>query len=237
MMNNRLQILFFDNHFIAVDKPPGMLLHRSDLARHEKRFVLQTLRDQIGRRVFPVHRLDRATSGVLMFALSPDAGRQLSKQFQTGAVAKTYQAVTRGWLDSAGIIEHPVRDRDAGGAPKPAITRYRSLARIVLPISVDRYPASRYTLAEVFPLSGRRHQIRQHFKHISHHLIGDTTYGNGKHNRFFRERLAIPNLLLRATSLAFTHPYSGVSLRVCAGMPDHWRMARNLFMRDDERSI
>lgn len=229
MQIDHFKILFLDNHYIAVDKPPGMLVHRSMLARHETRVVLQTLRDQIGRHVYPIHRLDRATSGVLLFGLNPDAARQLSPRLQTEAVKKTYRAVTRGWLDSAGSIDHPVRDRDEGGAAKPAITCYRKLAQIELAASVDRYPTSRYTLAEVRPLTGRRHQIRQHFKHISHHLIGDTTYGNGKHNRFFREQLGIWMLLLRATTLEFLHPYTGATLRIQAGTNEQWEMAQSLF--------
>jgi len=227
------EVLFLDNHYIAVDKPPGMLVHRSMLARHETCFVLQTLRNQIGRHVFPIHRLDRATSGVLLFGLTSDAARRFSPRFQTDAVKKTYRAVTRGWLDSAGSIDHPVRDRDKGGDAKPAITRYRKIAQIELPTSVDRYPTSRYTLADVQPLTGRRHQIRQHFKHISHHLIGDTTYGNGKHNRFFREQLGIRILLLRATLLEFVHPYTGVAQRIHAGTNEQWQMTQGLFFREN----
>lgn len=233
----QLKILFLDNHFIAVDKPAGMLVHRSKLARGESRFVLQTLRDQIDQHVYPVHRLDRATSGVLIFGLTSDAARRLSEQFQNNTMHKIYHAVTRGWLDENGVIDHPVRDRDEGGNPKPAITRYRTIARIELPALVDRYLTSRYTLAEVLPQSGRRHQIRQHFKHISHHLIGDTTYGSGKHNRFFRKQLGIRILLLRALILKFVHPYTGVTHRIRAGKNEQWRTTQELFCRSCSREL
>ncbi len=217
-----LQILFRDEHYIAIHKPANILVHRSWLASRDRRFVLQELRDQIGQRVYPVHRLDRATSGVLIFALTPAAGQRLSARFEAGEVAKDYLAVVRGWADTAGVIDHPVRDRDQGGAPREAVSRYRRLARIELPFAVDRYPSSRYSLVAVQPQTGRRHQIRQHFKHLSHPLLGDTTYGNGRHNRFFREHFAIHRLLLLARQLAFEHPDSGERIVIGAAPEPDW---------------
>lgn len=224
-----LRLLYRDPHYVAVQKPPGMLLHRSALASRETRFAVQLLRDQLGQRVYPVHRLDRATGGVLLFGLDPEAAQRLGEAFMAGTVTKLYHAVVRGWVDAAGSIDHPVRDRDLDGPARPALTRYRRLAQIELPFAVDRYPTSRYSLVEVCPATGRRHQIRQHFKHISHPLIGDTSYGNGRHNRFFRERFGSRRLLLEARTLAFLHPYRGTPCRIDGAPDPSWTGIERLF--------
>ena len=217
-----LPILYLDDLLVVIHKPPGLLVHRTPLAR-DRVFALQTLRDQLGRRVWPVHRLDRATSGVMVFGLNPDAARALAGQFERHEVEKTYHALARGWVEAEGVIDHPIRDDDAPqAAPQPAITRYRRLARVELPVAVDRYPSSRYSLAAVEPVTGRRQQIRRHFKHISHPIIGDTTHGNGRHNRFFRERYGIHRLMLTAQRLAFTHPDSGERLAFSALPEPEW---------------
>ena len=218
-----LPVLYRDEHYIAVHKPPNLLVHRSWLASQDTRFLLQMLRDQIGQRVYPVHRLDRATSGVIIFGLSPDAARELTQAFEHKRVEKVYRALARGWTDEQGVIDHPVRDRDEGGEPKDAVTRYRRLARIELPYAVDRYPSSRYSLVEVWPQSGRRHQIRQHFKHIFHPLVGDTTYGKGSHNRFFRENFGLQRLMLVSCSLGFNHPYEGERIEIRARNEEEWQ--------------
>lgn len=204
-----LPILHQDAHLVVVHKPPGLLVHRSPLSR-DRVFLLQTLRDQLGRRVWPVHRLDRATSGVMVFGLEPETARRLAAQFERHEVEKTYHALARGWVEETGLIDHPLKDES--GRSQPAFTRYRRLAKVELPMPVDRYPTARYCLAAVEPVTGRRQQIRRHFKHIAHHLIGDTTHGNGRHNRFFREHFGIHRLMLTARRLAFTHPASGQRL-------------------------
>jgi len=223
-----LRILYQDENLVAVDKPAGMLVHRSPISR-DRVFVLQTLRDQLGQRVFPVHRLDRATSGVLLFGLDPVTARALVTQFQQQSVEKRYLAVARGWVDESGCIDHPVADEEGNGVPQAAVTRYQRLARIELPFAVDRYPSARYSLVAVEPLTGRRQQIRKHFKHISHHLIGDTTHGNGRHNRFFRERYAVDRLLLMAERLRVTHPASGKPLDLAAPPDPQWQTVLALF--------
>ena len=214
-------ILHQDAYYVAIHKPANILVHRSVLSK-DNLFVLQELRNQLGRHVYPVHRLDRATSGVLVFGLSPAATEQLARQFREHRVKKSYWAIARGWVDPAGSIDHPVKTT-ADGSRKPAVTHYRRLASIELPYPVDRYPSARYSLVEAMPESGRRHQIRQHFKHISHHLIGDTTYGNGKHNRFFRERFASQRLLLLARSLQFHHPYTGRTMELATQLDGEWQ--------------
>ena len=211
-----LPILYRDDHLVAIDKPPGLLVHRSDIDRHETRFAVQLLRDQIGRRVYPVHRLDKGTSGVLLFAFDTDTVRLMARQFEDGSVEKTYLAIVRGWLSEAGTIDHALtRKFDAYGRQlpateaQPAVTRFRRVATIELPVAIDRYPASRYALVELKPLTGRQHQLRRHMKHIGHPIIGDATYGKGVHNRYFQHAFACNRLLLACTGLVFRHPFSG----------------------------
>lgn len=221
-MREELPILYRDDWLIAVHKPAGLLVHRSDLDRHETRFALQILRDQIGRMVWPVHRLDKGTSGVLLFALDRDVGRALNGQFERGEVDKTYLAVVRGHPPESGEIDHPLArmaDEHAGivgGPAQTALTRYRRLATVELPYQVDRYPSSRYALMELKPLTGRRHQLRRHLKHISHPIIGDATHGKGRHNRLFQALFGCRRLLLAATEMRLSHPISGEALHLAA---------------------
>ncbi|POA98305.1 pseudouridylate synthase [Chromobacterium sinusclupearum] len=218
-----LPILYRDDLLIAIHKPANLLVHRTMLDRHETRFAVQLLRDQIGQRVYPVHRLDKGTSGVLLFALDKDAGRELSWQFERQQVQKRYLAVVRGHPDAEGLIDHPLSRRPddlewigekVETAPQAAQTRYRTLATVELPIMVERYPSSRYALLELEPLTGRRHQLRRHLKHIAHPIIGDSTYGKGRHNRMFADELDCRRMLLACLEMELTHPVSGTPLRI-----------------------
>lgn len=222
-----LPIIFRDDSLIAIHKPAGLLVHRSVLDRHETRFALQMLRDQIGQPVYPVHRLDRGTSGVLLFALDREVGRVLSSQFERGEVSKRYVAVVRGHPPESGDIDHPLQrmaDEHAGivarGAAQAAHTRYRRLATVELPYRVDRYPSSRYELVELEPLTGRWHQLRRHMKHIAHPIIGDATHGKGRHNRLFQTLFGHPRLLLAATEMRLAHPVGGQALHLQAGVAE-----------------
>jgi tRNA pseudouridine65 synthase len=223
-----LKILYRDPHYVAVDKPAGLLVHRSPISR-DRVFALQTLRDQLARRVYPVHRLDRATSGVLLFGLSAEAARRMAALFEARQVDKEYLAVARGWIDAHGLIDHPVADAEGSGQTQPARTQFRRLAKVELPFMVDRYPSARYSLVSVTPETGRRQQIRKHFKHISHHLIGDTTHGNGRHNRFFRNRFGIRRLLLMSRRLTFLHPYYQTHVDIVADKDADWRLISAIF--------
>lgn len=213
----QLPILFRDEHYVAVDKPSGMFVHRTRLAP-DRVVVLQSLRDQIGMHVYPVHRLDRPTSGVLVFGLSGEAARRLSELFAEHAVEKTYHAVVRGYTEEQGVIDHPIRaEKETEG--KPAVTAYRRLATVELPIPVDPFPTARYSLVEARPRTGRRHQIRRHLKHISHPIIGDTEYGQRVHNQLFRDHFDMHRLLLMAMELRFAHPFTGDAVVVRAPYP------------------
>ena len=222
-MPEALPILYRDKNIVAIDKPPGLLVHRSEIDRHETRFAIQILRDQIGQRVWAAHRLDRGTSGVLLFGLNREIAGALGRQFEAGTVGKRYWAVVRGHPPACGTIDHPLsRQRDpylfrgeqSSNGAQDAITNFRKLAEIELPVTVDRYPSSRYALLELEPLTGRRHQLRRHLKHIAHPIIGDATYGKGRHNRFFASELDCHRMLLACTELRFDHPESGQRLEI-----------------------
>ena len=217
-----LPILYQDEHLVVVNKPSGLLVHRSPIDRHERRFAVQLLRNQLGRRVHPAHRLDKGTSGALAFALDRDTASTLAGQFASGAVRKTYVAIVRGWPDESGVIDHPlepvpddVLGVQASGA-REARTVFRRLAAVELPHRVDRYPTSRYALVELEPLTGRRHQLRRHLAHVSHPIVGDSTYGKGRHNRLFRELFGLQRLLLACTRLVLVHPQTGEPLAIDA---------------------
>ncbi len=220
-----LQILYRDESLVAIHKPSGLLVHRTVLDWRETRFALQILRNQIRQRVYPVHRLDRGTSGVLLFALNPETSRALAQQFEAGTVDKRYWAIVRGHPPENGEIDHAlIRQKDDVDflgqtviqTAQDALTRYRRLAVAEIPVQVDRYPTSRYALLELEPITGRRHQLRRHLKHISHPIIGDATYGKGRHNRLFTERFDCARLLLTCRSLTITHPVSGLPLQFSA---------------------
>ncbi|MDD3353645.1 pseudouridine synthase [Zoogloea sp.] len=216
-----LPILYQDEHLVAIHKPSGLLVHRSELDRHETRFAVQLLRDQIGRHVYPAHRLDRGTSGILLFALDRATARALGGQFERQEVAKTYLAVVRGHPPEAGRIDHALsRHRDAaeftGEASseqaQPALTDFRRLVTCELPHQVDRYPTSRYALVELTPHTGRRHQLRRHLKHIAHPIIGDATFGKGRHNRLFQQLFECHRMLLACVRMGIVHPHQGQPL-------------------------
>jgi tRNA pseudouridine65 synthase len=216
-----LPVLYQDAHLVAVHKPSGLLVHRTGIDRHETRFAVQIVREQTGRFVFPVHRLDKGTSGVLVFAFDAETARTLGTAFESGAVQKRYLAVVRGIPPESGCIDHALtrlRDDYAEGradpAPQRAVTTFRRLAAWELPHRVDRYPTSRYALMELEPLTGRRHQLRRHMKHIAHPIIGDATYGKGAHNRLFQSLFDSRRLLLACTGMTCNHPASGALLSI-----------------------
>ncbi|RMH95216.1 MAG: hypothetical protein D6681_13215 [Calditrichaeota bacterium] len=212
-----LDILYQDEWLVAVDKPSGIHVHPTHLSRGEDS-CRRILRDQLGRRVYTVHRLDRATSGVLLVALDVDTARALNRLFEERQVKKQYLAVVRGYTEAQGVIDHPLR-KVRFGEPKPARTEYRRLATVELPYAVGKFPTARYSLVEIYPHTGRKNQIRRHFNHIAHPIIGDTAYGDNKHNRFFREHFGIHRLLLMATELSFVHPHTGQPLTIRAPIP------------------
>jgi tRNA pseudouridine65 synthase len=222
-------IVHRDDWLVAVDKPPGLLVHRSEVDRRETRFAVQLVRDRIGQPVWPAHRLDRGTSGVLLFALSAEIAAMLGRAFESGAVAKRYVALVRGWPEAQGVIDHPLVPLDddsarlADRAPQVAITRYARLARLELDQPDDHHPTSRYALVELDPETGRRHQLRRHLKHIAHPIVGDATYGKGRINRAVAERVGLTRLWLHAQSISLAHPVTGAPLAIETPLNEDWQ--------------
>ncbi|MEF9944729.1 MAG: pseudouridine synthase [Burkholderiaceae bacterium] len=213
-----LSIIYQDDHLVVIDKPAGLLVHRSEIDRHETRFAVQLLRDQIGRRVIPVHRIDKGTSGLLVFCFDPGMAARLGEQFASRVVDKRYLAVVRGHSPQDLLIDHALAPpidpylRAPEKAAQPARTWLARVATIEVPVAVDRYPSSRYALVVLEPETGRRHQLRRHMKHIAHPIVGDATYGVGRHNRMIAAEFGVARLLLAAARLRFAHPASGVEL-------------------------
>jgi tRNA pseudouridine65 synthase len=200
-----LEVLYRDAHLCAVMKPSGLAVHRGWAAADH--YALDLVRDQLGQRVYPVHRLDQPTSGVLLFALAPEIAGALGESLMARAVAKRYLALTRGVPPEALRLEHALKDER--GDAKPAVTELRRLW-------VFR---GRYALVEARPETGRTHQIRRHLKHLSCPIIGDTSYGKSEHNRLFASEFGLTRLALHAAELGFVHPLSGQRLTITAPPP------------------
>jgi len=263
-----LTILYQDEYMVAVDKPAGLFVHRSFMDKDEIYFALQLVRDQVGQYVYPVHRLDRPTSGVLLFALTKEVATILSEAFANKsnqadtldsmgfgeselcdlAMVKTYYALVRGHVsvdvtdkiissdknnsDSVrGFIDHPLKEKlDKLGdknvsRDKPAQSAksyYRVIEQASLPIKVGKFDSVRYSLVEVQPITGRRHQIRRHLAHLRHPIIGDINYGDNKQNPFFVEHFAFKRLMLIAKSLEFNHPITNKRIKISASFDGQW---------------
>lgn len=207
-------VLYQDDDMVAINKPEKWLVHRSAIDKHETRFVLQTLRDQIEQAVYPVHRLDKPTSGVLLFALNSRSAKAIAQQFTEHRIDKRYLAICRGHITPCTRLNYPLIPKDDFKSKKPtkpkqaqsAETYFKCLERYELPVDIDRYPQSRYSLVEAKPVTGRKHQLRRHLKHLSHPIIGDPKYGKSNHNRYFAEVLAAPRLLLHCKRLVLRQP-------------------------------
>ena len=225
---SNLPIIYEDDSVVVINKPAGLLVHRSWIAREATEFAMQKLRDQIGQHVYPVHRLDRPTSGLLVFGKDAHSARLLSEQFAERGVSKGYHAIVRGYLGD-GVLDYPLKEELDKIADKhaqqnkesqPAITEYRCVQQFELPVAVtERHPTSRYSLMALSPKTGRKHQLRRHMAHLRHPIIGDTRHGDSRQNRYFREHHGLTRLLLAATSLAFRHPHSGVPIELQLDLP------------------
>ena len=201
-----LEILHADEAIVAINKPSGLLVHRSGLAT-DRVTCMTLLRDQLGRWVYPIHRLDRGASGVLLFALDPETASSLGAAFAGRSVRKGYVAIVRGWAPERADVDYPLDDEEQEGSARvTASTTFRRLETAELPVAIGRYATARYSLVAAEPHTGRRHQIRRHLAHLRHPIIGDAVHGDGRHNRFFREELGIARLLLHGARLELEHP-------------------------------
>jgi len=239
-----IEILYEDDDLVAIHKPAGLLVHRSYLARREKYFAMQMTRDLVGCHVFPVHRLDRPTSGVLLFAKSSEMANQLCEQFASKSVQKHYVALVRGNMHEPGLLDYPLKQEldelgdknvDPNKAAQEAQTSYHPLLNCEIPYPSGRYASSRYALVQLTPHTGRKHQLRRHMAHLRHPIIGDTTHGDGKQNRFMREHSGINRLWLIAKKLEFNHPRSGERIAVETELEAEWLSLFELLGWDDQQ--
>ena len=234
----QLEILYQDQWLVAVNKPAGMLVHRSWLDTNETRFVMQTLRDQIGQLVYPIHRLDRPTSGVLLFALDSQTANLVCQQFEQKSVQKSYLAIARGYLQGSGTIDYALKvqlDKIADKfaqqdkEPQPAVTHYQGLQTVEMPYAVGRYQTARYSLVRLLPETGRKHQIRRHLKHLFHPILGDTQYGDLHQNRALTAHTGCHRLMLHAEKFTMRHPVTNALLEIHAGLDEQWQNLLQVF--------
>ncbi len=233
MSSHLFKVLYQDENLIAINKPAGYHVHPPEY-RPEKvprhKIILHQLRDQVGQRLHPLHRLDVATSGVLVFALNPEAASGLGGKFQRQEIDKTYWAVIRGYVPDEGVIDREL-ESDSSGLMVPASTRFRTLQRLEIPEAVGlKHSSARYSWVQVKPETGRFHQIRRHMNRISHPVIGDSDHGDSRHNRFFREKLGISGLCLRAMEMRFS--WNEKEYVFSAGPSEQWKQIENLFLKN-----
>jgi tRNA pseudouridine65 synthase len=212
---------------VAVNKPHGLLVHRSAIAADTSEFAVQILRDQIGLKVYPVHRLDRKTAGVLLFALTGEMNRLMQMQFQEGQVEKNYHAVVRGFTPDRLEIDYPLKRDD--GLVQDAFTAFETIKKVELELPFGQHATSRYSLVDLHPTTGRMHQLRKHMAHIFHPIIGDRPHGCNKQNKFFKEHFKMDVMLLHAIKLRFTHPGTGKLIEISGDyQPEFKRMLHEL---------
>ena len=219
-----IEVIHADAHLAVIDKPAGLMAHASAMARGEDEFLVDRLRVQFGKPVHLVHRLDRATSGCLLVAFDREVAGMLGKIFMSRDVQKDYLAICRGWPEPELLLDYPLDGGPGKPEKKPAITRFLRLATAELAMPSAQHPSSRYALLHCSPHTGRYRQIRRHLKHLSHHLIGDSSHGDGRHNRSFR-MLGVHRMFLHAWRLAFVHPVTGQALDCVAPLDREFRKA------------
>lgn len=218
-----LEILFEDEDFVAINKPHGLLVHKSSIAADTSEFALQILRDQIGKKVYPAHRLDRKTAGVLLFSLNKEMDSAIQTAFSQNLIKKEYLAVLRGHTDPEGTIDYPLKKEN--GTIQEALTHYQTLAITEIDLPFGKFPTSRYSLVLAKPETGRMHQLRRHFAHIFHPIIGDRPHGCNKQNKLWKDTFQHDTMLLHAKSLAFSHPKTQENILIQAQIQPEFERA------------
>lgn len=231
---SNLTILYQDSDVVAIHKPAGLLVHRSPIDRHETQFAVQMTRDLTGKQVFPLHRLDKPTSGVLLFAFNNETAAALGHQFMDHTIQKKYLAICRGWTNESGVIDRALKyqkdklesqHKSGGDILQNAQTAYSTLATTTVNHTIGKYSCQRYSLVELSPSTGRKHQLRRHLNHISHPIIGDVKHGDRHHNHFFNDWLGQHRLYLAATGLTFTHPITQNQMTIEAPLESSFQRA------------
>lgn len=233
-MNPSLEIIFENDRYLAINKPAGMLVHRTNLAFEERALIAERiLKKQLGYKVYPLHRIDRPTSGIVLFGKSSEAASALQPLLITEKVKKYYLCIIRGHIETPnGILDFPLTKKMEGELQE-AKTTYWTLSQTEIPYSSSpRYTSSRYSLLMVYPHTGRMHQIRRHMAKARHYVIGDTTHGDNKQNRFFRAQFGSMNMYLHAWKVQFEDPVTGGQIEIQADLPPHFStMVQNLGLK------
>lgn len=241
MFDAPLEILYQDQYLVAINKPAGLLVHKSYLARKETHFAMTMLRDQLGQYVYPIHRLDRPTSGVLLFALSSEVARLLNELFSAHEVKKGYIAMVRGYLSGSDMLDYALKEQldkiadkrtNQDKEPQQAITHWATMALAENPEPIGQFEAARYSLVALAPKTGRKHQLRRHMAHLRHPMIGDTTHGDGAQNKYFKQHFTANRLMLHAAQLQFLHPVTGQTLNINAPLDDAFHVIFKRFQWD-----
>jgi len=209
-----LEILYRDEHLIAINKPHGLLVHRSSIAADTSEFALQLLRDQIGQAVYPAHRLDRKTAGVLLFSLDKITDKLIQPLFAEKKIDKEYLAILRGYCPEQDTIDYPLTKEN--GTVQDAVTHFTRLSIAEIDVPQGKFNTSRYSLVKANPETGRMHQLRKHFAHIMYPIIGDRPHGCNKQNKLWKERFEMDTMLLHASKLTFIHPHLGKEICIQA---------------------
>jgi len=227
-----LDVLYKSDDLVAINKPHGLLVHRSPIASDASEFAVQLLRDQLGQRVYPVHRLDRKTGGVLLFALNETMNSLMQQQFADGLISKTYQAIVRGYTDDEQTIDYPLRRDD--GVLQDAVTLLRTIRRAEIPLPHGKHQTSRYSLVELTPTTGRMHQLRKHMAHVLHPIIGDRPHGCNKQNKLFLDRFQMNTMLLHAHQVQFSHPLTLETIVIMAPFQSEFRRMMHVLFGNDQ---
>ncbi len=221
-----VNFIYRDEHFVAINKPNGLLVHRSYIASDASEFALQLVRDALGQYVYPVHRLDRKTSGVLIFGLSSEIARKIQESMESGAAQKRYLAIVRGFFPDEIQLNHPLINE--AGKSQEAETYFKFIKRTELDIPLGKHATSRYSLIEAFPRTGRMHQIRRHLDHLRHPIIGDRPWGCNKQNKLFLDKWEMNTMMLHAVSMKIPHPISGELIEINAELPTEFQRMLDL---------
>jgi tRNA pseudouridine65 synthase len=218
-----LEIMYQDEYCICVNKPNNVVVHHSFLSRNiaEEQSLLQLLETQLGKKYYPVHRLDRKTSGSILLTTKTEYVSKFQELFTLQQIQKTYYAVVRGHAPDSKIIDTPVKGKD-GKSYKEALTHLKTLETITLDIPVKPYDSSRYSLVALEPKTGRMHQLRAHTLKVSHPIIGDAKYGDKNHDLMFETNFGWKNLFLHAGGLTFKHPFTQEALNLKSEFPEDW---------------
>lgn len=216
-----LEIVYQDQYLVAINKPHGLLVHKTSLAADADVFALQLLRDQLNQPVYPVHRIDRKTSGILLFALNKDTDSKMQQLFNNRQISKNYLSIVRGHTPEEVAIDYPLYNEKRG--LQDACTIFRTLDYAEIPIPSGKHSTSRYSLVEVYPITGRMHQIRKHFAHIFHPIIGDRPHGCNKQNKLWLEQYHMNTMMLHASKLLFNHPETGEAIIINAEIQNEFK--------------